>query len=724
MVILSDVLAVRAAWNPPTVGQRKRNRTEADCPGFGLKTQEFDDADSPISHAFGVFPLGEKERAAIYGAPTNGGDSAPLHRSDMQQLAIGIAQDPLFAAPHLYSRIPKTRRAVECGADPNLIHRRHPEAWQPTADLTAVLLIDKGHWEWGEAVRTHARELLPQFPVGSEPHMWPSTRSSLLGGERARGAASTPGGMSILSFTETTAPKPSSDESEAAMLDRLVGSQVLDALYSEGKRPRDGEVLTTGAAARQRIHQEQMRDRDEQRVAQGVRRYEETLVQRLAMAEITADTWRFRSAPLGSVEDAKRELDEIPHMQPTPPHTVYSTARANLAAPATVYRDENGTLISWPWEQQRAVGGERAGGGIVLGDGSLRRPLRAPHQMDKFINEALDKASKDGKRGRTHTGVRAWFDFCADMRIPAGRPLDPLSPLVEKLEEEWLAMQFVTSLVEVRGISVDSARVYFSSFQGWHAKEYGIKLAGGLKLERLPAMLKGLRRIHGDRHKPLREPISPEALWRAMDKLLDPNDPYHANLRAALATAFQGLLRSAEYCGAMNEFTPLRSDITTLTVALLVFMMHPCKNMQHLTGKTCPLIIGGGGKYIDAVKEVRNMLRVDPTPQGVKVPLFRDPKTNKPISYDTMLSLTKSIYVEAGLNPANAGTHILRISGATALFAAGGSDTIIRTMGRWSSDLYRLYVRACFEQCRAWSAKMGSTTFTPAFAAYDEVEDY
>ena len=717
MEILADVLAVRVAWNPPTVHRIKRKRPVLE--GFDSPTP-----DSPISHAAGVFPLGGKESAAIYGAPTNGGDNAPLHRGDMQQLAIGIAQDPLFAAPHLYCRIPATQRAVERGADPNLIHRRHPEAWQATANLAAVLLIDKGHLEWGEAVRKHSKELLPQFPDGSDPHMWQSTRSSLLSGERSKGAASAAGGISILGFAESTAPPPSQEESEAAMLDHLLNTELLDAIHREGKRERDGEVLATGAAARQRIQQDQMRERDERSVAQGVRRYEESLLTQLSTARISSDTWRFRTAKLGSLEDAQRELDEMPFAQLTQPHTVYTTARANLAAPATVYRDEGGSLISWPWEQQRASGGERAGGGVVIGDGSLRRPLRAPHQMDKFINAALDNASKDGKRGRTHTGVRAWFDFCADLRIPAGRPLDPLSPLVEKLEEEWLAMQFVTGLVEVRGISVDSARVYFSSFQGWHAKEYGIKLAGGLKLERLPAMLKGLRRIHGDRHKPLREPISPEALWRAMDKLLDPNDPYHANLRAALATAFQGLLRSAEYCGAMNEFTPLRSDITTLTVALLVFMMHPCKNMQHLTGKTCPLIIGGGGKYIDAVKEVRNMLRVDPTPQGVKVPLFRDPKTNKPISYDTMLSLTKSIYVEAGLNPANAGTHILRISGATALFAAGGSDTIIRTMGRWSSDLYRLYVRACFEQCRAWSAKMGSTTFTPAFAAYDEVEDY
>jgi hypothetical protein len=36
----------------------------------------------------------------------------------------------------------------------------------------------------------------------------------------------------------------------------------------------------------------------------------------------------------------------------------------------------------------------------------------------------------------------------------------------------------------------------------------------------------------------------------------------------------------------------------------------------------------------------------------------------------------------------------MRIGGATALFAAGANETVIRTMGRWSSDLHRLYVRA------------------------------
>ena len=83
-----------------------------------------------------------------------------------------------------------------------------------------------------------------------------------------------------------------------------------------------------------------------------------------------------------------------------------------------------------------------------------------------------------------------------------------------------------------------------------------------------------------------------------------------------------------------------------------------------------------------------------------------------------------ALYAAAGLDTSESGTHIYRISGATALFNAGGTETIIRTMGRWSSDLYRLYVRACFEQCCKWSARVGSTKFSATAGVYDEVDSY
>ena len=64
-------------------------------------------------------------------------------------------------------------------------------------------------------------------------------------------------------------------------------------------------------------------------------------------------------------------------------------------------------------------------------------------------------------------------------------------------------------------------------------------------------------------------------------------------------------------------------------------------------------------------------------------------------------------------------SHSLRIGGATALFAAGADPIHIRTMGRWSSDCYRLYVRSCFEQTLAWTAKIGSQSMHDVQGTYE-----
>ena len=45
-------------------------------------------------------------------------------------------------------------------------------------------------------------------------------------------------------------------------------------------------------------------------------------------------------------------------------------------------------------------------------------------------------------------------------------------------------------------------------------------------------------------------------------------------------------------------------------------------------------------------------------------------------------------------------------------------------MGRWSSDLYRVYVRACFEQSLQWTRTAGSTDTHPVADTFDEVEHY
>ena len=179
---------------------------------------------------------------------------------------------------------------------------------------------------------------------------------------------------------------------------------------------------------------------------------------------------------------------------------------------------------------------------------SLPCRTTASGALDEIIFKALGAASADGHGGAKHPGVRAWIAHNEQLGRTPHRPMDVAAPLWAKLNEEWRAMQFVVRLVEERGIKPRTASNYWSAVQGWHAKAHGVKIGGGLKLERMPAMLKGLRRLYGDAPRKLRRGISPQMLRKGMDLLLDPTVPAHANMRAALAVAFIGLLRSQEFC--------------------------------------------------------------------------------------------------------------------------------------------------------------------------------
>ena len=427
--------------------------------------------------------------------------------------------------------------------------------------------------------------------------------------------------------------------------------------------------------------------------------------------------WQSSSAPgpeLVHIQHPRMCGILLPELSIDPVQEVASFIREEYEVQGSSVLDGDGVPVVWPWQRQRQL--------------ADRRP---DDSLERLINLGLDEASADGRRGRNTTGVKAWFAFCADERVSPHRPLDPVSPLWMKLQEEWLAMRFCCALVEERGVVVTTASQYFSTTQGWHAREHGVKLAGGLKLERLPQMLKGLRRVFGTLPPKVRRGLAPQALRQAMDILLDPSNPTHANMRAALATAFQGLLRGEEFAiesgsvwRSADRLT--RADLVEITFDRLVLMMHPCKNMKCLKGKSVPLVIGAGGGYIDAVAEMRNMLRVDPASGSnpAHVPLFRDPSTNACITKRDVHNLVQSLMAAIGENPAHFGTHSLRIGGATSLFAAGADPTVIRTMGRWSSDIYRLYVRACFERCCEWTKRAGSTHVTDVVVDFDEVDSY
>ena len=69
------------------------------------------------------------------------------------------------------------------------------------------------------------------------------------------------------------------------------------------------------------------------------------------------------------------------------------------------------------------------------------------------------------------------------------------------------------------------------------------------------------------------------------------------------------------------------------------------------------------------------------------------------------------------VDPTKYGVHSLHIGGAAALLAAGCKAEVIMTMGRWSSDISRLYCRANTEDLMHWQRALGRQPFNPAETA-------
>mmetsp|Transcript_23113 Transcript_23113/g.54997 ORF Transcript_23113/g.54997 Transcript_23113/m.54997 type:complete len:177 (+) Transcript_23113:2582-3112(+) len=87
-------------------------------------------------------------------------------------------------------------------------------------------------------------------------------------------------------------------------------------------------------------------------------------------------------------------------------------------------------------------------------------------EFDKAICEYIDASYHDGVGGDSATGVRWWILFiCRGLGEDARRVLGPDASLDAKLREELVVLRFVCWLVEVRGVTPETARKYVSTVQ-------------------------------------------------------------------------------------------------------------------------------------------------------------------------------------------------------------------------------------------------------------------
>jgi hypothetical protein len=336
----------------------------------------------------------------------------------------------------------------------------------------------------------------------------------------------------------------------------------------------------------------------------------------------------------------------------------------------------------------------------------------------------LDAATADLSGGARTTGVRWWLKFCLYGRNTSPTThLTAQSHLAEKLEAEQMLMDFVLWLAMCRPsgrpVSARSIAKYVSQVRSWHLRTQRTHLCGDLDYSVIRDLLRGVARKIEQPLPVRRFGVRTQDLSEALRAHLDTSSREGSMWAAALATAFCGLLRGAEF-GVQDgvTFTPslhlTRADVSFRRgadgIEYMVLMIRPAKKAPGQR-KSVPLLIAAGGSLLDPVRLMHRMLDLDPVAEVDKAstPLFR--RVGRAIRVGEVRAMVQTLMRRLGLDPRRFGAHSLRIGGATAALAAGMSAAAIRAAGRWSSDIYLIYCRLSKESAAGVATVIGSTPF-------------
>ena len=208
-------------------------------------------------------------------------------------------------------------------------------------------------------------------------------------------------------------------------------------------------------------------------------------------------------------------------------------------------------------------------------------------------------------------------------------------------------------------------------------------------MDQLYYLLRGIKIQQGAKHtKPKRSPITPAHLAKlhGFIQSLDLPDHDRQLYWSASTLAFFGLLRVSEYtCARVSQFDPTRNlaynDVSILDCTLAIFI-KASKNDPFRQGTT--IYIGSSFNILCPVAALTRYLRSRNTRGG---PLFAF-KDGTFLTRQRFVKILKACFTDVNLN-----THSFRIGGASALSAAGVSDSQIQIMGRWSSNCFVKYLR-------------------------------
>nr|XP_009304434.1 proline and serine-rich protein 1-like [Danio rerio] len=260
---------------------------------------------------------------------------------------------------------------------------------------------------------------------------------------------------------------------------------------------------------------------------------------------------------------------------------------------------------------------------------------------------------------------------------------------------------FITYLHSHKHIQANSIKSYLSGIQFFHKLMYGSS-SESITNSQTSLLIKGIQKTR----PPLpdtRLPITHNILAKCISTLRKGYFSFHTDhtLDAMFILAFFGFLRCSEFTVTSKfdpSIHPTIADLTLIDEETIAFLIKQSKTDQSRKGHyiyifnipspTSPF------QTLLAYTHYRKTLSASPLD-----PLFID-DTHHPVTRFWFQKHLKYVLTNSGFPSESYSSHSFRIGAATTAAHKGLSQQHIQTLGRWSSDAFKTYIRLSHSHLR------------------------
>ncbi|XDV34332.1 hypothetical protein PO909_004499 [Leuciscus waleckii] len=254
---------------------------------------------------------------------------------------------------------------------------------------------------------------------------------------------------------------------------------------------------------------------------------------------------------------------------------------------------------------------------------------------------------------------------------------------------------FISHLHRVKGLQAGSIKSYLSGIQFFHKLIHG-KPAPALNNSQTSLLIKGIQRTRPTRPD-TRQPITIDILTRCISSL---RLGYHSfntayTLEAMFILAFFGFLRCSELTITSlfdPNIHPTISDLQIVDNETISFFIKQSKTDRAKKGHF--IYIFNLQTPIQPYHALFNYLQYKrSTSKSPFDPLFTN-DSNHPATRFWFQKHLKAVLNKSGVTADHFSSHSFRIGAATTAAQKGLSQQQIKTLGRWSSNAFKTYIRS------------------------------